>query len=157
MANQPFFDHDVLVNSGEFLRIDHAADYLQNFYDAEESSVLGNVKDTVISGQVVALRFLKQFVDKIGEYNLSKPDTEQIIAVRIYSALSNRRGSTTLPPDTRDGMPNKNIRDVILEPVKADGSDLHDLRNSSEEIDYLILGMTLPCPNVCPKAFNCKS
>lgn len=155
MANEPFFDPEVLGKSGEFINDKCAAAYLQNFYKSEESSVLGDVKDTVISGQVVAFRFLKEFVDNIGIYNTGKPDPEQIIAVRIYSALSNRQNSTTLPEDTRDSMPNKNIRDVILEPVKADGSDLHDLQNPSGTMDYLILGMALPCPNVCPKGVNC--
>lgn len=151
----PFFDSEVLNNSGEFLCVKHAANYLRSFYDAEESSVLGDVKDTIISGQVVSLSLLEEFIDEIRSYNSGKPAEQKIIAVRIYSALSNRRKSTTLPLETRKYMPDKDIRDIILEPVKADGSDFHDLQNPPEDIDKLILGMALPCPNVCPKAFAC--
>lgn len=156
MNKKLFLDPKVLRKSGEFLEVKDAAEYLQNFYESESASVLGDVRQTVVSGQVVGLELLKTFIDAIEKHNNDTKDKkEKIIAVRIYSALSNRRKSTTLPGPTRGQMPDKNIRDIILEPVKADGSDYHSLKKPPLIKDKLLVGMALPCPNVCPKAFDC--
>ena len=156
MAKKPFLNSKVLRSSGEFLEVKDAAEYLQNFYKSEESSVLGEVRKTVVSGQVIGLDLLKTFVNAIDEYNKkTEVRKDKIVAVRIYSSLSNRHDSRTLPDTVSDQMPNKNIRDIILEPVLADGRDYHNLKKSPIGKDKLLVGMALPCPNVCPKAFDC--
>jgi hypothetical protein len=137
---------DIFSNSGNFLTYDEAKGYLQEFLDDMAPTVGGDVKTAIVSGQTIGLSFLTEFLDNIHQYNADPAHADNpIAAVRIYYARSNRK----------DQYPKK-LRDVILEPVLANGDDLHHLFPEKGRLeDRLILGEAMPCPNLCTGgAFN---
>ena len=134
-----------LVDSGAFLSADEAKSYLQEFLNEVAPTVGGDVATSVVSGQVLGLNRLRAFMKSIETYNADPAHAgNPVVAVRIYSASSHRKNRYP-----------KKLRDVVLEPVLANGEDMHGLFPESQPFekavatDQLILGEAMPCPNLC--------
>lgn len=131
-------------SAGTFLSIEDARQYLQEFLNYADASVIYPSKDSIVAGQVLGLENLKNLIGAIDAYNGKDTNTVKIDAVRVYYTISKR---------TDD---DKKMNDILLVPVLANGKDVRKVFPDKEirVEDNMLLGKAVPCPNLCNTSFN---
>lgn len=128
--------------NGKTISLIQAQQNIRAFVKQEQIRTLKDEKKIVV-GQKIDLDVLKKFIEAIDHHEKAS----EIDAIRIYFAKS-----------TRGGQYSKSEYDVVIVPVlrKNYGDDydydLHAVypRPEKDRADPIILGNSLPCPNVCP-------
>jgi hypothetical protein len=130
------------MTHGKPIPLVEAQKNIRAFVNQERRRTWQNEQKIVV-GQKLDLSVLKDFIKAIDEHD----QHDQIDAVRIYFAKSNRGGTHK-----------QASYDIVLVPVlKAivgrPDRDLHAVYPGPDKTvaDPTIIGNALPCPNVCPK------
>ncbi|MDJ1499854.1 hypothetical protein [Xanthocytophaga agilis] len=127
---------------GTFISPTQAASYLLAFFN---DNGLNPDDPTVVSGHILGLTKIKEFLQKIEDYNAANPALP-IDGVRTYQARS---------VQMINGGP-QTVDDIFLIPILTDGTDLYPVypgttaaRADTTDGNDGILGNSRPCPNLC--------